>query len=63
QTNQDEKRKVESLCVILGIGLLYFDNTNKDDPKFEVGNRAIRREPDIYFLTKRANEFKEVLES
>ena len=62
QTNQDDKRKIEALCVILGVGLLFFDNNNVDDPKFEVGNRPIRREPDIYFLTKRASEFKELLE-
>jgi len=42
--------KLDSLCLIFGIGLVLFDNTKPDDPKFEIRVRPIRHEPDMFYV-------------
>jgi len=42
--------KLDALCLIFGIGLVLFDNTNPSDPKFEIRVRPIRHEPDMFYV-------------
>jgi len=42
--------RLDSLCLIFGIGLILFDNTKPDDPKFEIRVRPIRHEPDMFYV-------------
>ena len=42
--------RLDSLCLIFGIGLILFDNTQPDDPKFEIRVRAIKHEPDMFYV-------------
>jgi hypothetical protein len=44
--------RLDSLCLIFGIGLVLFDNTNPDEPKFEIRVRPIRHEPDMFYVNK-----------
>ncbi len=44
--------RLDTLCRQFGIGLILFDATNIDDPKFEIRSRAIKYEPDMFFVNK-----------
>jgi hypothetical protein len=49
---QDDVSRINSLCVIFGIGLVLFDNTNVDSPQFEMKVRPYRQEPDMFYVNK-----------
>ncbi len=44
--------RLDTLCRQFGIGLILFDNKNPEDPKFEIRARAIKNEPDMFFVNK-----------
>lgn len=44
--------RLDTLCRQFGIGLILFDNTNVEDPNFEIRARAIKHEPDMFFVNK-----------
>ena len=48
---QDIKR-IESLCLKFGIGLILFDRNNKENPEFQILTRAAKSEPDYFYLNK-----------
>ena len=48
----DDITRLDTLCRQLGIGLILFDQTNKDNPDFEIRVRAIKHEPDTFFVNK-----------
>jgi len=50
----DDISKLDSLCLIFGIGLVLFDNTNKDDPGFDIRVRPRKHDPDTYYANKYA---------
>jgi len=45
-------KRIESLCLKFGIGLILFDKNNKDNPNFEILARAIKSEPDYFYVNK-----------
>lgn len=45
-------KRIESLCLKFGIGLILFDRNNKENPEFEILTRAIKSEPDYFYLNK-----------
>jgi len=45
-------KRIESLCLKFGIGLILFDRKNKDEPEFEILTRAVKSEPDYFYLNK-----------
>lgn len=49
--NEDQDR-LESLCLIFGIGLILFDRTNHDEPGFEIKVSPLKHEPDLYYVNK-----------
>jgi hypothetical protein len=51
-SNTDDKSKIESLCLIFGMGLILFDNENKEQPQYEIRVRAMRHEPDMWYVNK-----------
>lgn len=51
-SSEEDKSRIESLCLIFGIGLILFDSTNIDDPKFEIRVRPIKHEPDSFYVNK-----------
>lgn len=44
--------RLDTLCRQFGIGLILFDNTNIEYPNFEIRTRAIKHEPDMFFVNK-----------
>lgn len=45
-------KRVESLCLKFGLGLILFDRSNKDNPNFEILARAVKSEPDYFYVNK-----------
>jgi hypothetical protein len=45
-------KRVESLCLKFGIGLILFDKNNKESPGFEILARAEKSEPDYFYVNK-----------
>lgn len=46
----DDLNRLESLCILFGIGLLLFDNKDPSKVQFKIRNRSQRHEPDIVQL-------------
>jgi len=51
-SSQDDISKLDALCLIFGIGLVLFDNSNADDPQFEIRVRPLKHEPDMFYVNK-----------
>ncbi len=49
--NEDITR-LDTLCRQFGIGLILFDNKNIEYPNFEIRARAVKHEPDMFFVNK-----------
>ncbi len=49
---QEDISRLDSLCLIFGIGLILFDSTNPDDPQFEIRVRARKHDPDLFYVNK-----------
>ena len=49
-SSEEDISRLDSLCLIFGIGLVLFDNIKPDDPKFEIRVRPIRHEPDMFYV-------------
>jgi hypothetical protein len=50
--NGADIKRVESLCLKFGIGLILFNRRNKENPEFEILTRAVKSEPDYFYLSK-----------
>jgi hypothetical protein len=44
--------RLDTLCRQFGIGLILFDINNPDDPEFEIKTRAVKHDPDMFFVNK-----------
>jgi hypothetical protein len=53
---EEDKSRLESLCMLFGVGLVLFD-LSKDVPNFSIRMRAQRFSPDMFYV----NEFAERL--
>lgn len=42
--------RLESLCLRFGIGLILFDKDNPEDPNFQIRTRAVKTDPDYYYV-------------
>jgi len=51
-SSEEDKSRIESLCLIFGIGLILFDSTNTENPQFEIRVRPIKHEPDMFYVNK-----------
>jgi hypothetical protein len=51
-SSEDDKSRIESLCLIFGIGLILFDSQNKENPDWEIRVRALKHEPDMFYVNK-----------
>jgi len=49
---QDEVARLDSLCAVFGIGLILFDSAKPQDPQFSIRMRAIKNEPDMFYVNK-----------
>ncbi len=53
--------RLDTLCRQFGIGLILFDNQKVEDPNFEIRVRAIKHEPDMFFVNKNLKQIEERL--
>jgi hypothetical protein len=44
--------RLESLCLRFGIGLITFDRNNPENPDFRIITRAIKSEPDYFYVNQ-----------
>jgi len=44
--------RVESLCSKFGIGLIFFDKNNPQNPNFEIRTRALKSGPDYFYVNE-----------
>ena len=51
--SKEELGRIDSLCMLYGIGLVYFDEKNLVDPQFDIRVRAQTRNPDLFFLNQK----------
>src|SRR3989338_4442715 len=51
-STEEDKSRIEALCLIFGIGLILFDSTNADSPKFEIRVRPMKHEPDMFYVNQ-----------
>jgi hypothetical protein len=49
---EEDISRLDSLCMIFGIGLILFDATNPKDPNFQIRTRAIKQDPDMFYVNK-----------
>ena len=47
---QEDIDRLESLCMIVGIGLIVFDSGAPESPNFQIRTRAIIHNPDMYYV-------------
>lgn len=57
----NDKSRLESLCLISGIGLIFFDSTNIQNPQFEIRVRPLRHEPDMFYVNRYMKQIEEQL--
>lgn len=49
---EEDVARLDTLCRIFGIGLILFSPQNPNDPEFEIRVRAIKHEPDMFYVNK-----------
>jgi len=49
---QDDIARLDSLCMVFGIGLILFNSENVENPEFDIRVRAIKHDPDMYYVNK-----------
>lgn len=50
KSSQDSLDRLDALCRLFGIGLVVFDGNDDKNPKWEIKTRAIKHEPDSYYV-------------
>ena len=48
----EDGARIESLCLIFGIGLILFDSTKPVNPEFEIRVRPSKQDPDMFYVNK-----------
>lgn len=51
-SSEEDKSRIESLCLIFGIGLIFFDSASPENPQFEIIVRPNKHEPDSFYVNK-----------
>lgn len=59
-SSDEDRERLESLCMIFGIGLIFFDSTNTETPQFEIRVRPLKHEPDMYYVNKYMKSVEEL---
>lgn len=52
ESPQDEIARLDSLCQVFGIGLILFDPSTPEDPRFDIRVRPRKQEPDMFYVNK-----------
>ncbi len=52
QSSVDDIARLDTLCRLLGIGLILFNCESLENPEYEIRARAIKHEPDLFYVNK-----------
>lgn len=52
KTLAEDLDRLDSLCLLMGIGLILFDADNPDEPNYEIRNRPNKSEPDYFYVNR-----------
>jgi len=52
ESPEEDLARIDSLCMIYGIGLILFDKYNSKSPQYEIRVRASKHEPDMFYVNK-----------
>lgn len=47
-----DTERIESLCARFGIGLILFNKNDAQDPRWEIRTRAVKSEPDYFYVNE-----------
>ncbi len=50
--SEDDISRLDSLCLIFGIGLIVFNHLNPSEPNFTIKTRAAIHQPDMFYVNK-----------
>ncbi|MGP8214238.1 MAG: hypothetical protein ACLQQ4_01610 [Bacteroidia bacterium] len=51
-SQEEDITRLDTLCRQFGLGLILFTANNKDNPRFEIRARAVKHEPDMFFVNR-----------
>jgi len=49
---EEDILRIDTLCLIFGMGLVLFNNDNIDQPEFEIRVRPLKHEPDMLYVNR-----------
>lgn len=61
ESQESDKTRLDILCQLFGLGLVFFESGNRDIPNFEIRVRPIKQEPDMTFVNQYLHLIKEDL--
>jgi len=50
--SEEEKSRIESLCLIFGIGLILYNSMDSENPEYEIRVRPLKQDPDMFYVNK-----------
>jgi hypothetical protein len=53
--------RLDSLCLIFGLGLILFNSQNPQEPNFSIKTRAVSHQPDMFYVNKHIREIADEL--
>jgi len=61
QSGEEAIDRIDSLCILFGIGLILFNNEDPNEPNFQIKNRAQKSMPDIPYMNKKIEKIADKL--
>lgn len=61
ESSQNDLAKLDSLCQLLGVGLVLFDAGNPEEPNFQIRARPQKHEPDLFYTNDYMKKIEENL--
>lgn len=58
---EEDRARIDALCLIFGIGLILFDKSNSKEPRFEIRVRPSKHEPDMFYVNKYMKQIEDML--
>lgn len=50
--SEEDKSRIESLCLIFGIGLILYNTMDPENPEYEIRVRPLKQDPDMFYVNK-----------
>ena len=50
--SEEDKSRIESLCLIFGIGLILYNSMDSENPEYEIRVRPLKQDPDMFYVNK-----------